>query len=111
MAFTVTQYKKFVQAAITASLTTIYTTPASSQDVLKGIDVANTTASAISVTLHLVPSGGSASATTQLFPTMSIQANSLLHWTGTQVMNTGDFIQAIASATGASINISGLENT
>ena len=111
MAFTTVQFKKLVQAAITNALTTLYTVPASSQDVVKGIDIANTTGASISVTIHLVPSGGTASAATQLLPSVAIAGNSVFHWTGMQVLNTGDFIQAIASASGCTANISGLENT
>jgi hypothetical protein len=111
MPFTTVQFKKFAQSAITTSLVTVYTVPASAQDVVKDFDIANTTGSAIPVTVHFVPSGGVAGVATQVLPNSSIAPNSVLHWTGTQVLNTGDFIQVIAGNTGCNINVSGLENT
>jgi hypothetical protein len=44
-----------------------------------------------------------------MFPTVSIPANTLVHWSGNQVLNTGDFIQGIGSGAGITLNISGNE--
>ena len=55
-------------AQLTASLATYYTVPASTSAKDITFDFLNTdTANAIGITLHLVPSGGTASATNQLF--------------------------------------------
>lgn len=111
MTFTVVQFKKFVQSLITTAQVTIYTVPASSQDVVKGIDICNTSGSAVIVSVDFVPSAGSVSAATKIFNAVSIPTNSTMHWTGTQVLNTGDFISVIAGTTNVcTISISGLES-
>lgn len=112
MPFTVVQFKKFVQSLITNAQVTIYTVPAASQDVIKGIDIANSSASAVTCSVNLVPTAGAAAAGNLLFGTVTIAANSTLHWTGTQVLNTGDFISVIAGTTNVlAITVSGLEST
>ena len=110
MPFTVVQFKKFVQSLITNAQVTIYTVPAASQDVVKCIDICNTSGTAATVVVNLVPTGGSATATNQLLNT-TIPANTTLHWTGTQVLNTGDFVSVIAGTTNVlNIMVSGLES-
>jgi hypothetical protein len=112
MTFTVVQFKKFVQSTITAAQVTIYTVPGATQDVIKDIDVTNTTAAAATVSINLVPSGGSAATANLLAGTWSIPANSTVHWTGTQVLNAGDFISVISgTANACNIMVSGLEST
>jgi hypothetical protein len=111
MPFTTVQYKKFFQAALATTLSTQYTVPAAAQDTIKGIDINNTTGAAISVTMYLVPSGGVAGQSNEFLPAVPIPANTIFHWTGTQVLNTGDFIQTSTSATGCTAMISGLEST
>lgn len=102
---------KFAQAAMTASPTTatLYTVPASKKALIKTIDIANTTSAAKSATVYLVASGGSASASNMLIPTVSIPANGMLQWHGEQVLDVGDFIVSMGSASGLTINISGAE--
>lgn len=100
---------KLGQAAIATTLATLYTAPASTRTFVKDITLANTAAVSISATVHLVPSGGSATAATQLVPSMAIAANTLLQWKGVQTLNAGDTIQTIATATGVTINASGGE--
>lgn len=110
MAFTTIQYLRLVQVAIATAQTTQYTTPASRQDVIKDMEVCNTTGAAITVTVNVVPTGGSAGTSNAVFFQMSIPANQTLHWTGTIVMNAGDFISTAASATGLTLTVSGLES-
>lgn len=110
MAFTTVQYIRLFQAAIVAAQTTQYTTPAARQDVIKDMEICNTTAGALTVTVNVVPSGGSASTANQILPAVSIPANQTLHWTGTIVMNAGDFISTAASSTGITMTVSGLES-
>jgi len=112
MPFTVVQFKHFIQSLMTTTQTTIYTVPAASQDVIKNIDITNTSASPVTCSLNLVPSGGTVGAGNFLFGTVSIAANSTMHWTGTRVMNTGDFISVIAGTTNILvISVDGLEST
>lgn len=110
MSFTTIQYIKMVQVAVVAAATTQYTTPASRQDVIKDFDVCNTTAGAVTFTMNLVPTGGTAGAGNQILSSVSIPANQTLHWTGTQVLNAGDFISTAASAVGLTLTVSGLES-
>ena len=110
MAFVTVQYIRMFQAAIVAAATTQYTVPASRQDVIKDIEVANTTAGALTFTMNVVPTGGSAGTGNQVLPAVTIPANQTLHWTGTIVMNAGDFISTAASGTGLTVTMSGLES-
>jgi hypothetical protein len=55
--------KRLVPGSIlTGSAAPYYTCPASKYAILKSVTLANTTAGAVSASLHLVPSGDSASA-------------------------------------------------
>lgn len=110
MAFTTVQYLRMVQVAVATAQTTQYTTPAARQDVIKDMEIANTTGAAIGFTLNVVPSGNAAGTANSVLQSVSIPANQTLHWTGTIVMNAGDFISTAASATGITITVSGLES-
>lgn len=106
--------KKMAQGAIAATPGTLaYTVPSGRKFVYEAkvtcIDIANTTGGALSISLYLVPVGGTPSASNMLLPAVSIAANTALQWKGEQVLNAGDFIQAIGSATGLTMNISGEE--
>jgi hypothetical protein len=102
---------KLAQGAITGSTTTVYTVPASTRTMVKEIDICNTTGGALTVNVHLVPSGGSAGTSNALLYGTSINANSTLQWSGVQVMNAGDTIQVQGSALGLTILASGGEAT
>lgn len=110
MAFTTIQYLRLFQAALPVAATTQYTTPAARQDVIKDMEFANTTGAAITLIVNIVPTGGTASAANQILPTVTIPANQTFHWTGTIVMNAGDFISTAASGTGITATVSGLES-
>lgn len=109
--FQVVTPKKLAQAAISATPTvdTLYTVPGSTSTMVKDIDLANTTAASITVTLYLVPSAGTPGAGNVLLPSIPVPANGIQQWSGTQVLNAGDMIQATASAVGVTANISGGE--
>jgi len=102
--------KKLCQGAIGTGAGTLLFT-ATNKTRLTDIDVCNTTAAAITLTLHLVPVGVAVGTTNQLIPTVSIPANTMLQWTGAQVLNLGDFIQGIGSGAGLTLNASGDEIT
>lgn len=102
--------KKLGRGAIgTGAGTLLYTVPAATSTYVKDIDVCNTTAGALTLTLYLVPSGGAVDTSNMFVPTISIAANSMWQWTGTQILVTGDFIQGIGSGAGLTCNISGGE--
>lgn len=107
MAFDVITPVGMGSAELTVGLATIRTTPADSRDIVKEIDMANNGGDAADVSVHLVPSGGSADSTNRLIPTISIPANTVLNWNGVQVLDAGATIQASASVSGVTIIISG----
>jgi hypothetical protein len=88
---------KMGQALISGGTTLLYTCPASSIAMLKDFDVANQGGTTVAVTVWVVPSGGSPSAAYVIVPAISLPANSILQWTGTQVLGAGDTIQAAAT--------------
>lgn len=101
--------KRLAQAALTTSAAVIYTAPSNSQAVMADAAFTNTTSGALKVTLHIVPSGASAATANKLLSSVSVPANTTLQWTGFQVVNGGDSIQALADAAGITATISGQE--
>ncbi len=102
--------KRLAQGAITTGGgTTLYTTPTGIRTEVLDIHVANTSSGVLSCSLHLVPTGASAATTNMLFPAIMIDPNMMVHWEGLQVLNAGDFIQGIGSASGLTLTISGNE--
>jgi hypothetical protein len=97
------------QAAITASVTTLYTVPASTRAFVKNLDIVNTSAGALTYNIFLVPSAGSAATSNALFYDFPISSKENIQWTGTQILNAGDTIQIQASSTGITITASGAE--
>ncbi len=109
MAFDVITPTKLGQSAITVGVTTLYTVPAATRTFVKDIDIANTTAGALTVRVFLVPSAGAAATTNALFYDVAMAANSTMQWVGVQILNAGDTIQIQASAGGLTITASGAE--
>ena len=93
------------QSTIAITVATLRTVPVNSIDYLNTIDIANTTAASISVTVYA--GTGVASQANTLVPSVSIPPNSIFQWTGSQVLEAGDTIQHIASAVGCTITASG----
>ena len=84
------------------------------------MDICNTTTSAVTVYVFLVPSvtqtsgaftTGTAGTGNAILYNVSLPASTTLHWTGTQIMLPGDSIQAYASATGVTLTASGATAT
>lgn len=97
------------QIALTTSYRIVYTVPANIRTFLKDADICNTNGVSATVTLCVVPVGSSPGTTTAIFYQASIPAFSTLQWTGSQIMNTGDTIQMLASATGVTATLTGGE--
>jgi hypothetical protein len=103
---------KMGQGIISSGLVKLYTTPAATRSLLKDIDVSNQGASGVTVTVYVVPNGSTPGPGNVLIPGIALPANSILQWTGTQIMVTGDSIQAVASGGGpVSMTASGGEAT
>ena len=112
MAYQTVTPNQLGQAAIGVAVSTIYTVGAATRAILKDIDIANSAAAAIQVTVYLVPSGGTPQAPGNvLVPGVTVPASGQYQWTGTQILPTGATIQVIASALGGTITASGGEAT
>lgn len=105
--------KAFFRGAVPTGLTTEYTVPASTTAVLKSFDICNTTATSITVRIHLVPSGGSADTSNALLYDYTIYAkdSGIFGWEGEEILLTGATIQISASAAGLAIHMNGIEQT
>ena len=96
--------------ALTTSSATVYTVGVGKTAASKQFIFNNTSASAVTVTLNLVPNGGSLLTSNQVLSATSVPANSQLIWAADIPMIAGDSFQALAS-TAAVVNliISGIE--
>ena len=90
--------------------TTLYTVPSATSAIVKQIVVCNTTGSAITFSLSLVPYGSSAGTSNRLFSSLSVAANETIFLDVSQSMTAGDFISAYSSVSGVTVTISGVEN-
>ncbi len=95
------------RGSIPLSVGIFHTVLASTRDLLKDMDISNNSSSSGVVTVYLVPDGDSPGAANILIPAITIPGNGIFQWSGIQVLNEGDTIQAVATATGVSINMSG----
>lgn len=93
------QLKKLAGPAyLAASATDIYTPAASTiYTIIRHIHIANVTAGAVTFTLYVGTTGGSA-AGTELFKGVSIAANSYFDYYTTLKMTSADFLSGLASA-------------
>lgn len=92
------------------SASTIYTAGVGVKALLKELVVSNISASAASFSMHVVPSGGTASSSNLMVPALSISPNSFLTIDFNEVLNAGDTLQAFASAaTTINVMASGFE--
>ena len=100
--------KTITAAQLTASAATYYTAPANTRSIIKKLTFTNTSGGALTVTVYLVPSGGTASATNTLVSAQSIGAGECweCYPAQGQVLQTGGTLQANASAA-TSITIQG----
>lgn len=97
---------------LTTSAATYYTAPASTKTRISAFTATNTTAGAVTVTVYLVPSGGSADNTNKVADVVSLAANETKAITGAigHVLEAAGTIQALASAnTSINIVVSGYE--
>lgn len=93
--------------ATSPSLSTIYTAPAATKARVTQVDVCNTTAVTVSLSLYFVPSGGTAGTGNAVFYSTIIPPNGTIQWTGAQIIEPAGFIQASGSAAGLTLTASG----
>ena len=101
MAFDVVTPASLARGVIPLTNDIVYTVPILTRTIVKTIDIINTTTNSITVTVTL--------GTTILVSSVVIKRDGYYQWTGAQVLNAGDTISAIASATGTTLHISGGE--
>src|ERR1700760_3696459 len=84
---------------LTNAAAAIVTSAALTQSIIKRAVFTNPTAGALTITVHRVPSGGTASGTTVIISARSIAAGGtdLAPELVNMVLNPGDMIQALAS--------------
>lgn len=111
MAYQTVTPNQLGQAAIGVGVSTLYTVGGATRTFLKDMDICNTTAVAILVSIFLVPAAGTAGTSNALMYNASVPANSTLQWSGSQVLLTGATIQVQGSAAGLTITASGGEAT
>ena len=102
--------KKLAQGAIgTGAGTLLYTVPTGIRTEVYDVLIANTTSGSLNCSIHLVPTGVAVGTSNAMFSSVPIPGNTTIHWSGIQVLNAGDFIQGISSASGLTVNITGDE--
>ena len=97
---------------IAASATTYYTTPANTKTTIAACTLTNTTGSAITATVYLVPTGGTAGADNCILSARTIAAGESYNVASAigQTLEAGGTIQALAgSATSITLVASGYE--
>jgi len=100
--------KTITSAQVAATATTYYTAPANTRSIIKKLTFTNSTAGALTVTVYLVPLGGTAGVTNILISARSVGAGETYECFEAmgQVLQAGGFIQALASSA-TSITIQG----
>lgn len=111
MAYQTVTPNQLGQGAIGVGVSTLYTAAAVTRVFLKDMDICNTTAAAILVSIFLVPAAGVAGTGNALMYTQTVPALSTVQWSGNQILLPGGTIQVQASAVGLTITASGGEAT
>jgi hypothetical protein len=88
---------------------TLYTVPSSTSVIVKQIVLCNTSASTASISLSIVPSGGTAGSANRIVGGYTVPANATQTLDMSQVMNTSDFISGLqGTASTVTVTISGV---
>lgn len=97
-------------AFLGTSASPVYTVAVGKTAVVKQIVLNNTGATAVAVTVHLVPNGGSATTSNQIITSLSVAGNSQVIWSADLPLDAGDSLQPFAGASNAvTSTISGIE--
>ena len=98
------QTKLHAPAVLGTSPSTLYTVPGSTITILKQVALCNTTTNNRTISLYLVPSGGTAGVGNAVLYDVSVDAKSTTFVNLSAVMATGDILQGLASVA-ASVSI------
>lgn len=91
--------------AVGTAAATVYTVPAATTAILRNVHVANTTAGALTFNLSI----GADAAATRFYSGFSVPANGSLDWSGFIPLAATEVLQALASAAGLTLTVSGVE--
>lgn len=94
-------------AAGTGGFAILYTVPTTQSTTITDIEICNTGSTTATFYIALVPSGGTANASTSLFYNAPIPPYTTVQWTGNQVLAAGGTVQGYASSTSVTIKVSG----
>jgi len=97
------------QVPLTTSYAVLYTVPAVTRTYVKQFDICNTTGAPMNFYISIVPAGGAASDANAIFYNAPIPGNTVVQWSGVQIMYEGATIQVKASTTGCTVTASGGE--
>jgi hypothetical protein len=105
-------------AVLTGAVATYVTTPVNQYFTSKKVTVSNTSASAVTLTIYKVPSGGTAGVTNLLIGALTIPGNTVnggvkeIYEAENQIFQAGDTLQALAgTAAVLNLNVSGIMQT
>jgi len=100
--------KNIARQAISDTVEVLYTVPSGVKTIVKDIHVCNNSDTPCWVSLWLVPAGDDVSTENVMFYQWKIPANDFVHWTGWQILEEGETIQAQSEIEDQlAINISG----
>lgn len=90
------------------AVATVYTVPAATDVAVKTFLLCNTTTTAATVTIYVVPTGGTAGATNTVVAALTVAANQTVTIQADIYMTTGDFLAALqGTAAAITVSISG----
>ena len=99
--------KRFYTGQPGTSVGALYTAPAATTSIVQCINICNTTSNPATITLHIVPSGGTAGTTNMYQNAVTIRGNDTLEINKPTYLNTGDSISALqGTASALTVNIS-----
>ena len=102
-------HKQIYNAQPATTDTLLYTVPASTTTVVRGIDITNTTGTAATITLGL-NSGAALAAANHFLSAFSVPAAGKYSWSGFQVLDAAETIRALQGTSAAlTVHISGIE--
>jgi len=96
-------------AALSSTISTVYTTPSSTTTLVKDLNFCNTSSTDTAVSLYVVPLGQSAAASNAVLFNAVVPANSALQWSGLIVLNATDTLQAWAASSNITVIVSGAQ--
>jgi hypothetical protein len=98
--------KRLAQAALAGVAASVYTAPAGGA-LLRQVTLCNASDSATTVSLHVVPSGGTAGAGNAVLSQVPLAARQTFDWTATHHLAAND--QLVAVGAGVTLTASGAE--